>query len=155
MAKLLELRPDSEQSGLCDLCIHLVDGKCNTNKPCGQVMACRSQVRAMVVGRFPSGRVRKTPLKRVRKEKVVRILAWQETYKKMSEFGDMFDCVWIGFLSKSLQVRVRRLIKRGDIEVTYIVGATSRKMPATFISKMELYNHFSYLDDDCKRTICS
>lgn len=142
MVKLLNLRPDSDESGLCVSCIHRVNDKCNTGKPCGQIMACRCQARAMSNGRYPSGRVRKFPPKRVKVEKGVKVSAWQETYKKMSELGDKCGCVWINFLSNSKQVLIRRLISKGEITAVYINGVESRKKAATFISVEDLNKHF-------------
>lgn len=138
MNKLLELRPDSKQLGLCMTCIHLVDGRCDTCKPCGQIMACRCQAKAVIVGRYSSGRVRKAPLKRVKKVKLPKVSAWKLTHDKLAEIGDNCDCVWIGFLSDSTQTKIRRLIKRGSILVNYVGDVMLRKCSAIFISVKDL-----------------
>lgn len=142
MAKLLDLRPDSKQSGLCDSCIHKVGDKCNTGKTCGQIMACRGQAKAMVVGRYSNGRIRKAPLKRIKKEKPPKVSAWKLTYQKLAQAGDNRGCVWLGFLSDSNQTTVRRLIKRGDISVVYIPGVTLRHRETAFVNVSDLNKHF-------------
>lgn len=138
--KLLQPRSDSMESGLCCTCIHLIAGKCDTGRPCGQVMACRAQARAMVVGRYPSGRVRKSPKKRTTplKKDLPKPLRWKKTRVRMRELGETIDCVWIKFLSDSQQVSVRRFIKKGRMAAFYIDGADMRGAPALFVSRKEL-----------------
>lgn len=141
--KLLQPKPDSLESGLCATCTHLVGGLCDTKRPCGQVLACRSQERALVFGRFPSGRVRQTPPKRVGgKKDGLKPSAWKETRERLKNIGDECGCVWIQFLSNSQQVSVRRFIKSGRMTAVHVDGALIRGVPALFVSKAELDENF-------------
>ncbi len=144
--KLLQPKPDSLESGLCHTCIHFISGKCDTGRPCGQVLACRSQARAMVVGRYPSGRVRQTPPKRTTplKKDMPKPMLWAKTRERMKELGESCGCVWIQFLSNSQQVSVRRFIKKGRMTAVYIDGADIRSVPALFVSKEELDTVFEH-----------
>lgn len=94
----------------------------------------------MVVGRYPSGRVRQTPPKRTTplKKDMPKPRLWEKTRARMRELGDSIDCVWIQFLTNSQQVSVRRFIKRGRMTAYYIDGVDIRGVPALFVSKKEL-----------------
>lgn len=140
--RLLEVREDSVRQGLCPMCIHFIDGGCDTKRPCGQVLACRSQARALVFGRFPSGRVRQAPLKRLPSKKVVGKHAWKEVYARMKLIGDECGCVWISALNSSQQVSVRRFIKAGKMTAVHISDVFIRGVPALFISKDQLDGAF-------------
>lgn len=150
--KLLQPRPESVESGLCLTCPHSVVGGCDTRRPCGQVLACRAQARAVVVGRFPTGRVRQRPPKRLHANKnEVKTCAWKETYERMKEIGDSLDCVWIQALSRSQQVSVRRFIKSGKMSAVHVDGVLLRGMPVTFVSVEELDKNFEKWEADYGR----
>lgn len=147
--KLLKPKPDSLESGLCATCIHFISNMCDTGKPCGQVLACRSQARAMVVGRYPSGRVRQTPLKRTKPPKKYqpKPMLWEKTRERMREVGDSCGCVWIQFLTDSQQVSVRRFIKRGRMTAHHVEGVDIRGVPALFVSREELDKCFEHWEE--------
>ena len=141
--KFLKLKPDSRESGLCNSCPHCISNMCDTSRPCGQVIACRSQARAMIVGRYPSGRVRQTPLKRLpAKRGVSKPMLWKKTRERMKAMGDACGCVWIQFLTDSQQVSVRRFLRSGKMTAHHIEGVVIRGVPAMFISRKELDENF-------------
>lgn len=157
--ELLKLKPDSVESGLCATCSHLVggvsDGGCDTQRPCGQVLACRCQARVVAFGRQPSGRVRNRPLTRSHsKQSSDKPQAWKKFYEQMKAVGDSLGCVWIQLLSRSQQVSVRRLIKSGKMTVVHVDGVFVRRAPVVFLDKKELNERFSNWEADCGRNGC-
>lgn len=140
-------RLDSLEAGLCDSCPHLVSGLCNTSRACGQVLACRSQKRAIKNGRFPSGRVRSTPPKRVSKDKPKNV--WAETNSRMREVGGALGLVWIKFFTRSQQVTLRRCLKSGKMTAVHLDGVNIHGIPATFIVLDEVKAEFGNWELPC------
>lgn len=142
--EVIPKRPDSIEAGLCSTCIHAVDNGCDTQRPCGQVLACRSQSRALVFGRYPSGRVRQSPLVRHKRDKnMLKPEAWKMTKERLREIGDEIDCVWVGFLSDSQQVSIRRFLRKGTMEAVHLDGVMVRGKPALFLRRSDLDDRFS------------
>lgn len=134
----------SKTKKLCCTCPHRVSKHCGVRSRCGQVLACRAQLRASVFGRYPNGRVRKRAQVRysVRSKEPV-VSAWEVTRKKMRKIGDSIGCIWIGFLPRGMQVSVRRKIRSGVLSVWHLEGVNIHGHPAGFLSTSELKAQFS------------
>ena len=143
--KGLPLDRQSELNGLCATCPRRFGKRCNSLRRCGQVLACRAQARALVVGRYPNGRVRQRPLKRSYplKKDLVRLSAWAQTRSHMLEIEQQTGIVWVGFLSRCVQVSVRRHLKAGKMCAYYVNAVNIHGAPALFLSKEELNARFS------------
>lgn len=138
--KLIDVKPDSYESGLCHTCPHFTNKLCDTNRVGGQVLACRSQARAVVVGRYPSGRVRQSPL-RVHNANT-KHESWEDLRFRLKAIGESCGCVWIGFLPRTKQPTVRRWVKKGKIESVFFDGVNVRNHPALFLKIEELNENF-------------
>ena len=142
---LLPLDSGSVLSGLCVACPHCVGECCDVRRRCGQVLACRAQARAVVVGRYPNGRVRQRPLKRSYplKKDLPKQSAWACTREKMREVWGCAGYVWVGFLPRGVQVSVRRKLKSGKMCAVYVNGYYVHGAPALFLLESELNLNFS------------
>lgn len=142
MAKFIPVNNTSWDSGLCDACSHLktlsAQPYCDVPRLCGQVMACRCQARALVVGRQSCGRVRKKPLQRVTplKKDLPKPAAWAKTHERFIALGDKHKLVWVGTLSNAKQAMARKFIKQGKMSAYHITSAMVRGVPVLYI-KME------------------
>ena len=139
MSRLIDVNSESYKMGVCTGCPHLVHvpyqpfNMCDTGRAGGQVMACRSQLRAIKFGRQPSGRVRQKPLQRRFRVHTSAPDAWAEKRKMLTNLGKEVGVVWVGSLSRQKQAMVRKFVKSGKLAAYFIPNATVRSLPVMYI----------------------
>ena len=139
----MQVSEKSWDGGICKSCPHFDGGMhCDVRRLCGQVLACGAQRRAVVVGRYAGGGVRREPLKRqgMAKKDLPKPMKWKKTYEAFDALGKERGLVWIRRLTASQQTVARRLVRAGRIQMHFIDGAMTRGKLALFIDPKEFNN---------------
>lgn len=138
---------NSWSSGLCIECVHLSRSDesvyCKVSRRCSQILACRSQMRASLYGRQPSGRVRSKPLTRNfgAKGNIPRN-AWEVRRKQLISIGSSMGLTWIGSMTPCKQAYARKLLKSGKISAYFMPCACIGMSPVCYLDLSEFNAYY-------------